>query len=314
MPESFFVLSKKNLSLAIDEIIAITKSLDRFAKIYSEKNLVIVQTKTNYEFIAKRASFVKIAGQVVKKLSAIFLDSNNQTLISEAKSFACRVLNLTSQKIESQEIEKSLGSLITKFSGSRVSLKKPEIIIYLILTNSQSFFGFSKNIKSNKEVKRVISHPHQLDSKLTRAMLNLSGLNSGETVCDPFCGTGTTLMEAESLGMNSIGIDFEFKFCKISKKNLEANGFESLIINADYRYLETIKSRFDGLVTDIPYGKNTKIKEDPRRTILFLMKIIPKRKKFAIMCKRGLVGKTEEINRCYDIYTHKSLTRTILVR
>ena len=32
MPESFFILSKENLELAIDEITTITKSFDRFSK------------------------------------------------------------------------------------------------------------------------------------------------------------------------------------------------------------------------------------------------------------------------------------------
>lgn len=312
MPENFFILSKKNLPLAVDELIAISKSYDRFARIHSEENLVVIQTKTNYEKIAKRASFVKIAGQVVKKLSAIFLENINLAVIKEAKTFACRILNLSSQKIEKQDIEKSLGILISKFSGANVSLEDPEVVIYLIITNTQSFFGFSKKSNTHR-LKRVVSHPHQLDNKLTRTMINLSGLRVGETVCDPFCGTGTTLLEAQSMGINAIGLDFDFKTCKISQKNLEANGLESLVINADYKYLEKIKTEFDGIVTDIPYGKNTKINEDPRETISELMKMISKRKKIAIMCKKGFEDKIEA-NRHYDIYTHKSLTRTILVR
>lgn len=313
MPESFFVLTKENLVLAIDEITAISKSFDRFAKIHSEGNLVVVQTKTSYEKIAKRASFVKVAGQVVRKLSTMFLENNNLAMISKTESFSCRILNLSSQNVNKQDIEKSLGSLISKFSGATVSLKKPKVVIYLVFTESQSFFGFSKKSKTHR-LKKVISHPHQLDNKLTRAMINLCGLSVDETVCDPFCGTGTTLVEAESMGINSIGLDFDFKICNVSKKSLVANGFGSLVINADYRYLEKIKNKFDGIVTDIPYGKNTKISENPRKTISELLKIIPKRKKFAIMYKKGLEKKIEGANRHYDIYTHKSLTRTILVR
>ena len=46
MPESFFVLSKENLELAKDEIIAIAKTYDRFAKAKSFSNLIIIQSKT----------------------------------------------------------------------------------------------------------------------------------------------------------------------------------------------------------------------------------------------------------------------------
>ena len=37
-------------------------------------------------------------------------------------------------------------------------------------------------------------------------MINLTGLKEGDTICDPFCGTGTTLIEAESDG-NSFNWD-----------------------------------------------------------------------------------------------------------
>jgi tRNA (guanine10-N2)-dimethyltransferase len=43
MPESFFVLSKENLEIAIDEITAIAKMYDRFSKIKIISNLVIIQ-------------------------------------------------------------------------------------------------------------------------------------------------------------------------------------------------------------------------------------------------------------------------------
>ena len=41
---------------------------------------------------------------------------------------------------------------------------------------------------------KIKNHPHELDWKLTRAMINLIGLKKGETICDPFCGSGTTLI------------------------------------------------------------------------------------------------------------------------
>jgi len=67
MPESFFVLSKENLELAKDEVIAIAKAYDRFAKVQTFSNVVLIQSITSWERIAKRATFVKVAGQVLKK-------------------------------------------------------------------------------------------------------------------------------------------------------------------------------------------------------------------------------------------------------
>ena len=42
---------------------------------------------------------------------------------------------------------------------------------------------------------------------MIRAALNIIGLESGETVLDPFVGSGTTALEAQLLGVNCIGLD-----------------------------------------------------------------------------------------------------------
>ncbi|MBC7129668.1 hypothetical protein H5T51_00420, partial [Candidatus Bathyarchaeota archaeon] len=40
-----------------------------------------------------------------------------------------------------------------------------------------------------------------------RALLNIIGLDKGDTVLDPFIGSGTTAVEAQLLGINCVGID-----------------------------------------------------------------------------------------------------------
>ena len=43
--------------------------------------------------------------------------------------------------------------------------------------------------------------------QMIRALMNIIGLNQGDTVLDPFIGSGTTAVEAQLLGINCIGID-----------------------------------------------------------------------------------------------------------
>ena len=43
--------------------------------------------------------------------------------------------------------------------------------------------------------------------QLVRAALNIIGLEPGDTVLDPFVGSGTTSLEAQLLGVNSVGFD-----------------------------------------------------------------------------------------------------------
>ena len=315
MPESFFILSKDYLELATDEIIAISKIYDRFAKAKIISNLVIIQSKTNWNEIAKRASFVKVSGQILRKMSGLFLDEENLGILKNAKTFVCRIINLSSNQFNIPELESSMGDMISKFSHAKVELEDPDITIYLIFTNEENFFGFSKRTKEESRPKKIKNYPHELDWKLTRVMINLTGLKEGETVCDPFCGTGTTLLEAESMGIHAIGLDFDEKMCEISKENLKVNGYKSKIFKSDFQELSKISEKFDGIVTDLPYGTASKASVKPEEILKKFFSILPKRKKIAIMYKKELDNnlKLKGLKK-YQIYRHKSLTRTILIK
>jgi tRNA (guanine10-N2)-dimethyltransferase len=315
MPESFFIVSKEYPEIAVDEVITLVKMHDRFSKIKVISNLIIVQSTASWQKIAERATFVRTAGHLIRKMSNVFFDEKNYALLFGAKSFMCKAINLSHKPIDILEMERSLGSMVSTFCNARVSLENPDIVIYLIFTNEENFFGFSTKREAPHRPKKLTKFHHELDWKLTRAMVNLARLNEGETVCDPFCGTGSTLLEAESMGIRSIGIDFDKKMCQISKKNLKVNGFDSQIFNQNYDYMLQIKDQFDGIVTDLPYGTASKVSEPPQKLIRSFASKIPKKKKFAIMCKKGLDRYIKlKPTKKYEIYRHKSLTRVIFVK
>jgi tRNA (guanine10-N2)-dimethyltransferase len=315
MPESFFILSKDYLELATDEVVAIVKMYDRFAKIKIISNLIIIQSKTNWNKIMERATFVKTSGQILRKMSGLFLDQENFQVLKDTKTFVCRVINLSSNQFNTSELENSMGDMISKFTNAKVKLENPDITVYLIFTNEENFFGFSEKIKERTRPKKIKKYPHELDWKLTRVMINLTGLKKGQTLCDPFCGTGTTLLESESMGINAIGIDFDQKMCEISRENLKTNGYKSKILKSDFQELVKISEKFDGIVTDLPYGRSSKTSEKPEDILKKLISIMPKHKKIAIMFKKELDPKMKLKGlKKYQIYRHKSLTRTILIK
>ncbi len=47
----------------------------------------------------------------------------------------------------------------------------------------------------------------KFNPQIVRAIGNMLGLKSGDWVLDPFCGSGTTLLEAAHIGWNAIGVD-----------------------------------------------------------------------------------------------------------
>ena len=132
MPESFFILSKDYLELGSNELVSLAKMYDKFAKIRIISNLIIISSKTDWEKIARRASFVKVSGQISRKMSGLFLDGKNRKILKNSMTFRCRAINLSSRRFNIPELESSMGDMISKFSRARVKLDDPDITVYLI--------------------------------------------------------------------------------------------------------------------------------------------------------------------------------------
>ncbi len=58
--------------------------------------------------------------------------------------------------------------------------------------------------------------------QMIRALLNFIGAKEGDTILDPFVGSGTTTLEAQILEINSIGIDVSPVCVLISKAKSES--------------------------------------------------------------------------------------------
>ncbi len=63
----------------------------------------------------------------------------------------------------------------------------------------------------------------------------------GDTVLDPFCGTGTTMIAALRNGRNSIGIDIEPEYCRMAVRYLKT---ESSSLFSD------VELKFEGIYSD----------------------------------------------------------------
>ena len=60
-----------------------------------------------------------------------------------------------------------------------------------------------------------VAYPEEIPARAIRATTN-----EGETVLDPFMGSGTTLRAAKDLGRKAIGIETEERYCEIAVKRL----------------------------------------------------------------------------------------------
>jgi len=73
--------------------------------------------------------------------------------------------------------------------------------------------GFLSSFKDKK-------HPCPKPLKVMKRVVNRFS-NLDDLICDPFCGSGTTLVAAKELGRRFIGFEIEPKYCAIAEERLK---------------------------------------------------------------------------------------------
>jgi len=176
-------------------------------------------------------------------------------------NFAVRVKKIDKTSIDSPIIEKRVGAIIKReHPHLQVKLENPRTLIRLLIKKDKIFITKrlykidKKHFNMAKPHKRPFFYPGSMSPKLARCMVNLSGVREGETLLDPFCGTGGILIEAGIIGARVIGADIDPKMVKGTEENLKYYGIKDYkIIRADAKKLK-LEKPVKAIVTDPPYG------------------------------------------------------------
>jgi len=231
-------------------------------------------------------------------------------------SYAVRAKDMT-EKERKKEVEKKIGEKIGAENNS-VDLERPEEVIKAYIFEEEVIVGrlvqdidrglFDKR----KNQDRPFSSPVSLDPVLARVLVNLSEVSAGESVLDPFCGTGGILIEAGLCGCAVAGTDVKEVMVRGTRKNLEEYG----IIAHDIREekiseaSEVFEKSFDAVITDLPYGKASKEESRPLEEFLEVFRDLTGGKAVFMYNEEKLGGFEAD----FEIYVHGSLTRYIFVQ
>ena len=113
----------------------------------------------------------------------------------------------------------------------------------------------------------VLSFPPHL----VREYIELFGLRSANPVLDPFCSTGTTLVECKKLGVQSVGIEANPIACFASQVKTDWSvDPDSLLVHASkVAEITTQKLRADGIgdMDDLPLFRTDGKVPSPLRTL-----------------------------------------------
>ncbi|MHA2352950.1 MAG: TRM11 family SAM-dependent methyltransferase [Candidatus Thorarchaeota archaeon] len=127
------------------------------------------------------------------------------------------------------------------------------------------------------ESRPFVSAEISTSPKICRTLLNLAGARPGDTVLDPFCGTGTLLMEAAMLGMKCIGVDIDGDQVQGARSNLKwlakdmGEKLDYDIVKGDSRELTSVvKKQVDAVAFEPilgPIYKKPPLRDEAEKTI-----------------------------------------------
>src|SRR5712692_77014 len=316
--EVLILLSGEESSLPEAEARAIVKAYDEEATFsLLERRIILAETKVNPDLVARRIAFARRVGLLVPDGR---LDQETRREV-ERRSYRLRHFKLGELKTDG-----SLETAVLSQLEGRVDLEKPAYELSVIEGRTKTHVILSKpGIMSQGWVERrprirSFFHPSAIFPKLSRALVNLSGAREGETLLDPFAGTGSILLEASIVGLLSVGVDISSKMARGALANAQKYRQPWLgMIRADSMSLPL--TRVDAIATDVPYGRaSSRMGEELGAIIDGLLKAgaaLLSRGRIAVVMhprsSRVTPGNTFRVEGEHHLYVHRNLTRTITV-
>jgi tRNA (guanine10-N2)-dimethyltransferase len=275
VPKLFFLLSGENKTLPAAEVKAILEAegfqyqgaseFDQVLRLEAELECVkAVQVRSAYTRVCAQELFVSNANY--KDIAQAAAQTEFKAVLKNGETFSVRInriKNFADQTLNTMELEGKLGKLIlANTEGAKVNLKNPDKTFLGVITDEKLVLGLkltditSKTFSERRPRKKPFFHPSAMPSKMARCMVNLAHAKAEGLILDPFCGTGTTLIEATYIGCRAVGVDAQRRMIFGTRKNLRffSISAEGLVL-ADSRKPPFFK--VDYVVTDPPYGRSS---------------------------------------------------------
>lgn len=127
-----------------------------------------------------------------------------------------------------------------------INVLKRRLAYFKTVNNHYTDYYYITRKNRTRSVNQYLTHwiyPYKgkFHPQMIRALLNIINIKEGETVLDPFIGSGTTALEAQLLGINCIGFDISPLCVLQSRVKTESVLVLDEIINWKNKVLDVIR-------------------------------------------------------------------------
>ena len=320
-PEFFFELSGESKDMPIAEVKGCLEAeTDSFEIVSKGPGYVVASFDEKYlDSVADRIALSHSIGRYLGEYTPDDISGLSDVELPEG-SFAIRAKRFEGmmKDVDSQKLIRSAGALLSKKND--VNLKDPDTVVRMQMCDKVHLYIEDKITETDLLDKRKVAErpffsPISLHPKYARALINMAAVKRGQTVLDPFCGTGGIVIEAAEMGMKAVASDFDEDMIIGCQENLDFYGLK--MHDFDVLDIGDIAERFpdmDAICTDPPYGRSTKtggekIEEIYRRAGEVVPKCMKKGHKAGIILPHPLQIEGMELECMFLQRVHGSLTR-----
>jgi len=166
------------------------------------------------------------------------------------------------------EIKSSIATNIETITGWRYQEddRRSDINLRLFIEHESAVVGM--RLANSPLYKRTYKQQHvpgSLKPSVAAALLFLAGVSSGDVVLDPFCGAGTILIEAATIGANAIGGDQDAEAVAAAKSNGAMAEVNINVQKWDGRAVPLKDASVDKVVTNLPWGRQVEVESSLTR-------------------------------------------------
>ena len=192
--------------------------------------------------------------------------------LTNAKSFRVSTRRYGNHDFGSNEVQVVAGNAFQQNYGTAVSLKDYEVHLRVDIMGKFAFIGIQYT--SEKYWKRFnFEQYHRAGIKpaMAYALLTLADVQPGETILDPFTGSGTIPIQAASMYKSSVTImggDLYDDVIASADANAELNNLGPYIESRQMNVFELdsyVTGPIDKIVTNPPYGVKSATKSNMRK-------------------------------------------------
>lgn len=160
-------------------------------------------------------------------------------------------------------VERRLGRAL-RDAGHPIDLRAPRLTVFAWLVGGRVHAGRLRGApdrgayEGRVAEKRAHFSPVGLHPRRAASLLHLGRVPPGGTLYDPFCGTGTFVLEAALEGYRALGSDLDAWMVQGTWQTLTdvpPEPLDATVFEADIGDAPGLVGQVDGIVTDLPYGR-----------------------------------------------------------